>query len=107
LNNLDGGCYTLIATDAAGCTGSNTICISEPNQIFASVTSSTNVSCNLGSNGQATVSVSGGSPGYTYLWNGGATPTLPTNIGMSAGNYTVVVTDQNNCSTTASKQITQ
>ena len=106
-NNLDGGCYTLVATDQMGCTGSDVICISEPNQLFAAVTSSTDVDCNLAATGAATVSVSGGLPGYVYNWNGGAFPNAAVNSGFTAGNYTVTVTDQNNCATTASVIIDQ
>lgn len=32
-----------------------------------------NVSCNGNTNGSITTSVSGGTPGYTYLWNTGST----------------------------------
>jgi uncharacterized repeat protein (TIGR01451 family) len=53
----------------------------------------TNVSCFGGSNGSATITVSGGTGAYTYTW-------LPTNTGSSniltnvpAGNYTVIVED--------------
>jgi len=49
------------------------------------------VLCNGESNGQATVTVTGGSPNYTYAWNNGentATATM-----LSAGNHTVTVTD--------------
>lgn len=52
----------------------------------------TNVSCNGGSNGMATVNVAGGIPNYTYSWapSGG---TAQTATGLSAGTYTVTVTD--------------
>lgn len=109
--NLDGGCYTLQATDAAGCIDFSTICITEPNQINSAVTSSTDVSCFLGCDGQATVSVSGGLPsvlnGYTYSWNAGASTNTATNTGLCAGTYTVTVSDSNNCITTSSIVITE
>lgn len=109
--NLDGGCYTLQATDAAGCIDFSTICITEPNQINSAITSSTDVSCFLGCDGQATVSVSGGLPsvinGYTYSWNAGATNTAATNTGLCAGTYTVTVTDSNSCATTSTVVINE
>ncbi len=109
--SLDGGCYTLMATDAAGCIDFSTICITEPNQINSAITSQTNVSCYLGCDGQATVSVSGGLPsvltGYTYNWNAGANTTAATNTGLCAGTYNVIVSDSNNCSTSSTVTITE
>lgn len=57
------------------------------------------------SNGSINISVSGGSPAYTYLWSNGAT-TQDIN-GLAAGNYSVTITDANGCSTAASYTITQ
>ncbi len=110
-NNLDGDCYTLIATDIAGCVGTDVICITEPNQINSAITSSTDVSCFLGCDGQATVSVSGGLPslvnGYNYSWNAGGSTNAATNTALCAGNYTVTVSDSNNCTTTSTITITE
>ncbi len=54
-------------------------------------TSSTNVSCNGGTDGTATISVSGGIAPYTYDWNDGQT--TATAVGLAAGEYFVTVTD--------------
>ncbi|MCU0346397.1 MAG: SprB repeat-containing protein, partial [Saprospiraceae bacterium] len=51
----------------------------------------TNVNCNGGNNGSATVSVANGTAPYTYLWSNGAT--TPTISNLVAGNYTVTATD--------------
>ncbi|MFN5736060.1 MAG: hypothetical protein ACK444_08450, partial [Flavobacteriales bacterium] len=74
----------------------------EPSAISAT-TSSTPASCNP--DGTASVSVSGGVPGYTYLWSNGATTNSIT--GVAAGNYTVNITDANNCTVSASATIAQ
>jgi gliding motility-associated-like protein len=55
--------------------------------------------------GSATVSVSTGTPPYTYNWSNGGT-TQTTN-GLSAGTYTVTVTDATNCQGTATVTITE
>ncbi len=65
----------------------------------------TNVTCNNGSNGAISISVTGGSAPYTYLWNNGAVTQNRT--GLVAGTYTVTVTDGNGCTGTASATITQ
>ena len=65
-----------------------------------------NVSCNGGSNGQIATLVTGGTSPYTYSWSpsGGTSATAS---GLSAGTYTVTVTDANNCSTFTNYTVTQ
>ena len=102
---LAAGTYSVIITDANGCTGTASATVTQPTAL--NVTSSqTNVSCNGGSNGTATVNVTGGTPSYTYSWSpsGG---TFASTTGRSAGTYTVTITDANACQTTRSFTITQ
>jgi hypothetical protein len=49
-------------------------------------------------NGQATASVSGGKPPYTYLWNNGATSANV--VGLGKGTFSIVIKDSKNCSVT-------
>jgi hypothetical protein len=70
----------------------------------ASISSQTNVSCNGGNNGSATVTASGGTPPYSYSWSNGQTTATAT--GLSAGIYTVTVTDANGLSYTDQITIT-
>jgi len=102
---LSAGTYTVTVTDANGCTLTRTFTITQPTALSVT-TSQTNVACNGGSNGSATVNVTGGTPAYTYSWSpsGG---TAATATGLSAGTYTVTITDANNCQTTRSFTITQ
>ena len=103
--SLAAGGYTVVVTDANGCMVSATVNITQPNAVNASITSSTGVSCFGGNNGTATVTATGGTGPYTYLWspNGGNTAT---GTGLSAGSYTVTVTDNNGCIITATVSIT-
>jgi len=100
------GTYTVTITDANSCQITRSFTITQPSALVASASSQTNVSCNGGSNGSATVAVTGGAGGYTYSWSpsGG---TAATATGLSAGIYTVTVTDANSCVTTQSFTITQ
>lgn len=100
------GTYTLVVTDANGCKDSSKITINQPPQLRDSITASSNIACNGGSGGSATVGVKGGSPGYTYSWapSGGSGPSANN---LTAGTYTVTVTDKDGCSVTASVTITQ
>jgi hypothetical protein len=68
----------------------------------------TNVSCNGGSDGSATVSATGGTTPYSYAWDAAVgNQTTATATGLSAGTYDVIVTDANSCSDTLSVTITE
>ena len=84
----------------------NSYSIESSTPLSAIISSSTNVSCNGGSNGLATVTASGGSSPYTYSWSpsGG---TGSTASGLSAGTYTVTVTDATSALKTVTVAITQ
>lgn len=106
-NNLASGNYTVIVTDANGCTAAATVSItaSAPPSVTASAVS--NVSCNGGSNGSATANPSGGTPGYTYAWGTSPVQNTQTANNLPAGTYTVLVTDANGCTATATVTLTQ
>ncbi|MBI4932219.1 MAG: hypothetical protein HY841_15780 [Bacteroidetes bacterium] len=65
------------------------------------------VNCFGGNNGTAAATVSGGISPYVYLWNTTPAQTTQTATGLTAGNYTVTVTDANISTTTATVAITQ
>ncbi len=102
---LTANTYTVTVTDALGCSAIATVTLTEPPALSASATS-TPVLCNGGTTGTASVTASGGTPGYTYSWapSGG---TGPAATGLGAGTYTCTVTDANGCTTTAMTTITQ
>jgi gliding motility-associated-like protein len=104
-NNLVAGTYSCTVTDANGAIQTKSFVITQPTALTAT-SAQTNISCNSGSNGSATVVVSGGTPGYTYLWSpsGG---TGATASGLFAGVYTCTITDPNGCILLKSFNITQ
>jgi Secretion system C-terminal sorting domain/SprB repeat len=99
------GTYTCIITDANSCSTTATFNITQPAALVAT-SMQTNISCNGGSNGDAMVMVSGGTGAYTYVWapSGGSAATA---TGLTVGTYTCTITDANNCSTTATFNITE
>lgn len=106
LSNRPVGTYNVTVTDSRGCTATASATISAPASTLAvALTSSTNVSCNGGTNGTINITASGGTPGYTYSWNNGST--LEDRTGLAAGTYSVTVTDANGCTATLSATITQ
>ncbi|MCX8144102.1 MAG: gliding motility-associated C-terminal domain-containing protein [Bacteroidia bacterium] len=105
LSNVAAGTYTVMVKDANNCVNVFGITIPNTNGPTLTVTGYTNVSCYGGNNGVATTSVNGGVPPYSYMWSNGQN--VGTAINLSAGIYTVSVTDAVGCVASASVQITQ
>ena len=109
VTNLSAGTYSCTVTDANGCTALQTVTITQPNVLVSTITSQTNVSCFAGTNGAASILVSGGTTAYSYNW----TPGNPTGDGttsvtnLSAGTYSCTITDANGCTASQSVTITQ
>src|SRR5207247_1812413 len=93
-NNLSAGTYTVTVSDSNGCSITSTAVIIEPTILAANGSTIMNVSCFSGSNGSATVATNGGTPAYTYLWSPSGGNAITAN-NLSAGTYTVTVTDAN------------
>ncbi|KIC89526.1 SprB repeat-containing protein, partial [Flavihumibacter solisilvae] len=93
-------------TDAMGCITTATVTITEPPLLAASTTAN-NADCFGTATGSATVNVSGGTAPYTYSWNTLPVQTGATATGLTAGTYTVTVTDAAGCITTATVTITE
>jgi gliding motility-associated-like protein/uncharacterized repeat protein (TIGR01451 family) len=95
LTNIPAGTYSVLVTDASNCTDTISALITQP---FAPINLSSiviPVLCFGDDNGSIDLSVSGGTPGYSYSWNTG--DTLQNIDTLTAGSYTVTVTDINNC----------
>ena len=103
---LSAGIYTVTVTDANGCTQTTTATVTAAGGETVSISASTNITCNGANNGTATATVVGGTGPYTYAWtpNGGSTANA---TGLSAGLYTITVTDANGCISIATVNITQ
>src|SRR6056300_1580903 len=106
---LVAGSYTVTVTDANNCTTTQTVVITQPAQLTATGSVTNEVSCNGGTDGSASVSVSGGVSPYTYSWSDGTSviSTASTASTLSAGSYTVTVTDANSNTATASVTVTE
>ncbi len=92
--NLNVGTYTVTITGANGKMGIASAMVDEPTQLNVSNVV-TDVTCVNGDNGAINVGVTGGTPGYSYLWSNGTTTEI--NENLSADTYSLTVTDANNC----------
>lgn len=111
-SNLSAGTYTVTIKDINNCTITNTVTLTQPAAVTSTavVTSNyngQNISCNGYSDGTATVTANGGTSPYTYQWNSIPTQTTALATGLSAGTYSVVVKDVNNCAITTTVNLTQ
>lgn len=93
---LSKGRYTVAVKDASGCTKELCITIEEPDSLEITLTTES-VVCHGDSNGTAIANVRGGNGGYMYHW-----PDTNTNVSLNSslavGNYTLTVSDSNQCS---------
>jgi len=104
LSNLSGGIYLLTVTDNKGCTATLSVTITEPPSPILSFTQ-TDVSCNGGNNGSIDLTVNGGTSPFTYIWT---TNEITQDISnLSAGQYTVQVSDDNSCTENITISITE
>lgn len=91
---LSTGVYVVTITDSEGCTASASATVSSPPALHVNG-ASTDQSANGVMDGTASANPSGGTPGYSYLWNTG--DTTQTISGLDPGAYVVTVTDSNGC----------
>ena len=104
---LAAGTYTVTVMDSNGCTKTTSATITQP-AVLTATSSHTNVTCSGGSNGTATVTGGGGTSPFTYLWSVSAgSQTSSTATNLTAGTYSVVVTDAKGCTASTSATITQ
>lgn len=111
LSSVPIGTYSVLITDANGCTRTNTVAITQPNPLLITTNTLINVSCNGGSNGQISTSISGGTPFYNLTWASTSTVTLGTNPVITNLNgthtYSLTVTDIKGCSTNSTYVISE
>ena len=102
LSGIPSGQYAVTVSDANSCTAIFSYDLSSIQDFnYYVFTTSTNANCNLG--GRVTTSVSGGVVPYTYNWSNGATTT--TIHPITAGTYSVTITDSLGCLTTGQTSI--
>ena len=105
-SGLVAGNYTCTITDFNNCTLQKSFTLTQPAAPLSATTTQTNISCNGANDGAASVTVSGGTPGYTYSWSpsGGNAASA---TGLAPGAYVCTITDANGCVLTKNFTITQ
>ena len=94
----------MTVTDGNGYTSLANVTIAEP-ALLTTSTTPIDVICNGGNTGSASVNAGGGTNPYTYSWSSGGSTATENNL--SAGTYSVTVTDGNGCTSLASVTIAE
>jgi len=102
---ITAGTYTLTVTDARGCTKTSVSVVTGQIVPFTASYTKTDITCNGLTDGTATVSLTGGTAAFSYLWSDGITTQNRT--GLATGSYVVTVTDAVGCTTTTGLSINQ
>jgi len=115
VNGLPSGDYTVLVTDANGCTTTAPITLVDPPALVADgvVSSDYNgqdVSCFGATDGTIDLTINGGTPAYVFSWrdeNGNVVSTIEDPVGLGAGTYEVTAVDANGCLINAQVTITE
>jgi gliding motility-associated-like protein len=100
-SGLTQGTYDVTVTDNNGCTATNSYTITEPSALTISLTSNPST-CGNGNGSAEVASTVGGTSPYNYSWNDPSNQQTALASNLAANTYTVIVTDNNNCSVTES-----
>ena len=105
--DLIAGDYAISVTDANGCEETIDVTVFEPAELALALSIS-NVACNGDNDGTMTAGISGGTPPFSFLWDANANnQDTQTAVNLSAGSYTVTVTDFNGCTVSGTGAVTQ
>ena len=107
ISNVAAGIYTVTITDVNGCIGFAEVTVSEPDAPLSASISTTPATCPGDSDGSAVASVSGGTPPYSYTWSPDPGTDSPSIGNLSAGSYSLLITDANDCTLSVPFNISQ
>ena len=106
LLNLGAGNYNLVITDANGCTAQRNFMVTEPPELVVQSVTTNDLTCYAMRNGAISVHAGGGTGDLHYLWSDvGEGPA--SRINLPAGEYSVTISDVNNCSQIAYASLSQ
>ncbi|HLP21669.1 MAG TPA: CUB domain-containing protein, partial [Chitinophagales bacterium] len=96
ITGLGPNVYSVVASDATGCSASVSYLITEPTAIVFDAPVIVDATCSVG--GSITVGATGGTGTIIFTWSNGQTASTASNL--TAGSYQVTATDQNSCTAT-------
>ncbi|PSL44262.1 SprB-like repeat protein [Chitinophaga niastensis] len=94
---LAAGTYTVTVKDANTCTFNISVTVTQPSQLSLQVPGKTDILCAGAATGHMQLQAAGGMGAYLYSLNGGASQTSGDYGQLPAGNYNIIVKDNNQC----------
>lgn len=104
-NNLKPGTYKVSVTDGSKCTLTKSFLLVDPQELVLSSNTIDAFDCNIANSGSINLLVAGGTVPFSYQWSNGAKTEDIT--ALSAGNYSIIVTDNRGCVKQASYSVTR
>ncbi|NUO01791.1 MAG: gliding motility-associated C-terminal domain-containing protein, partial [Saprospiraceae bacterium] len=105
VSQLFEGSYFVIVEDEFTCRDTAQVSISAPAALDVQFVTQAPL-CTNAANGTATLTTSGGTPGYQFTWSDNGAAISPLRNDLAAGSYTVTITDANSCATEISFDLT-
>ncbi|MFT4753177.1 MAG: hypothetical protein ACI85Q_000715 [Salibacteraceae bacterium] len=105
ISGLSAGFVAVTITDANNCMMMDSVSIAEPSALTSTASVVSDVLCNGGNTGVASISAAGGTLPFVYAWSNGAGGSSASSL--TAGSYSVTVSDGNNCQSTSSVSVTE
>jgi len=106
ISNVPAGTYTVVVTDANGCTVTDSITANAPTALVLNPVV-VNILCFGDNTGSITANASGSYGGYSYTWSTAPVQDSSTAIKLIAGSYNLTVTDIAGCTATSTNAVTQ
>ena len=102
------GLYSTVLQDGSGCWTVQSVSLNSSGGPTISNVNSDDVQCFGQSNGAISISATGGTPPYQYSVDNGVTFQSSASFnGLSTGNYTIIVQDDNGCSTISNASLSE
>ncbi len=97
VNSIPSGVYDVTVYDAAQCSATGSVTVTDPLSLNAQLINKQEISCANAQDGSVEVRVTGGTPPIAYNWSNSATTSVINNL--APGIYAVTVNDNNGCAT--------
>lgn len=97
IRNLEPGSYSVMVTDRMGCSTGGTYTVAEPELLDVTISQTEMLACYGDENGFINLEITGGVQPYRVTWSDAPELGTQNRNGLQAGSYTVLVTDDNNC----------
>lgn len=98
INSIIAGTYNVTVLDANSCSQTANAIITQPATPLVAAKTSVDVDCNGANNGSISISATGGTVNYNYMWSVTPSVNTPNATGLPPGNYSITITDANSCS---------